>query len=117
MQAPKNGFYYVIDRRTGKLISAEKLGKVTWAERIDLVTGRPVERAGIRYEHGASIIWPGNLGLHNWPPMSFSPKMGLTYLPTVESGGRMTDEVIDARSGRALRVNANSALGLNLRDV
>ena len=43
MQAPTNGFFYVIDRTNGKLISAEKIGKVTWAERIDLATGRPVE--------------------------------------------------------------------------
>ena len=58
MQAPKNGFLYVLDRRTGKLISAEKIGKVTWAERIDLETGRPVEAKNIRYETREVIIWP-----------------------------------------------------------
>ena len=52
MQAPKNGFFYVLDRQTGKLISAEKLGKVTWADHIDLATGRPVENPNIRYETG-----------------------------------------------------------------
>ena len=58
MQAPKNGFFYVLDRRTGKLISAGKIGKVTWAEHIDLATGRPVEAKNIRYETGAVMIWP-----------------------------------------------------------
>ncbi|MCS5517200.1 hypothetical protein NWF32_26735 [Pseudomonas qingdaonensis] len=46
MQAPKNGFFYVLDRTNGKLISAEKFGKVTWAEKVDLATGRPVEALG-----------------------------------------------------------------------
>ena len=42
LHAPKNGFFYVIDRNDGKLISAEKLGTVTWATKVDLATGRPV---------------------------------------------------------------------------
>ncbi len=50
--------FYVIDRETGKLISAEKTGKVTWADKIDLKTGRPVETANIRYEKGPVDIWP-----------------------------------------------------------
>jgi quinohemoprotein ethanol dehydrogenase len=36
-------FFYVIDRANGRLISAEKLGTVTWAERVDLATGRPMK--------------------------------------------------------------------------
>src|SRR5207244_8105612 len=52
MQAPKNGFFYVLDRDTGKLISAGKIGKATWAERIDVASGRPVEMPDIRYEKG-----------------------------------------------------------------
>ena len=111
MQAPKNGFYYVIDRETGKLISAEKLGKVTWAERIDVASGRPVERADIRYQHGLTEMWPGNLGLHNWPPMSFSPRSGLVYIPTLESGGLFGDEGVDPRSWRHTPGAFNSALG------
>jgi quinohemoprotein ethanol dehydrogenase len=116
MQAPKNGFFYVIDRLTGKLISAAPLGKVTWAERIDLKTGRPVERPGIRYEKGASVIWPGNLGLHNWPPMAHSPLTGLTYIPTIESGSRMTDAGIDAQSWKSIPGQFNSALGSTYGD-
>lgn len=88
MQAPKNGFFYVLDRTTGKLISAEKLGKVTWAERIDIKSGRPVEAANIRYENGPVTIWPGPLGMHNWQPMSFSPVTGLVYVPTINAGAK-----------------------------
>ncbi len=96
MQAPKNGFFYVIDRETGKLISADKLGKVTWASKIDLQTGRPVENPGMRYlDFGPSEVWPGNLGLHNWPPMSFNPGTGLVYIPVVESGMNLGDKGVD----------------------
>ena len=89
MQAPKNGFFYVLDRHTGKLISAEKLGKVTWADRIDLASGRPVEKPGIRYESGQSIIYPFNSGLHSWMRMSYSPLTGLVYIPTMQMATRL----------------------------
>ena len=86
MQAPKNGFFYVLDRQTGKLISAEKLGKVTWAARIDRATGRPVEVKGARYESGDAIVWPSPTGAHSWQSMSFSPKTGLAYIPYMQVG-------------------------------
>jgi quinohemoprotein ethanol dehydrogenase len=86
MQAPKNGFFYVLDRRTGKLISAEKIGKVTWADHIDLATGRPVEAKGIRYETGETTLWPNPTGAHNWQAMSFDPKTGLVYIPYMQNG-------------------------------
>ena len=86
MQAPKNGFFYVIDRRTGKLISAEKIGKVTWADRIDLASGRPVEAPNARYETGKTIAWPSSLGAHSWQDMSYSPLTGLVYIPYMQVG-------------------------------
>jgi quinohemoprotein ethanol dehydrogenase len=86
MQAPKNGFFYVLDRRTGQFISAEKIGKVTWAKGIDPTSGRPVEASNIRYETGDSIVWPSPIGTHNWQNMSFSPKTGLVYIPTMQLG-------------------------------
>ena len=88
MQAPKNGFLYVIDRLTGKLISAGKIGKATWADHIDVASGRPVEAADIRYQHGPVTIWPSPLGAHNWQSMSFSPKTGLVYIPYLQLGMR-----------------------------
>src|SRR3546814_5848679 len=85
MHAPKNGFFYVIDRATGKLISAEKLGKVTWAKGIDMKTGRPIEVNGARYEDGEALVWPGSAGLHNWPPMSYSPNRSEEHTSELQS--------------------------------
>jgi len=83
MQAPKNGFFYVLDARTGQLLSAEKYAPLTWATHVDLKTGRPVEVDDARYEitQRPVIVWPGALGMHNWHPMAFSPRTGLVYLP------------------------------------
>ncbi len=81
MHAPKNGFFYVIDRSTGRLLSAEKITPVNWAERIDLETGRPVETAGARFESAPFLSTSGGAGAHNWQPMSYSPETGLVYIP------------------------------------
>jgi len=86
MQAPKNGFFYVIDRTNGKVISAGKLGKVTWADRIDLATGRPVERPNVRYETGESVIYPSSAGAHSWMRQSYDPATGLVYIPYMNLG-------------------------------
>ncbi|GAB3275435.1 PQQ-dependent dehydrogenase, methanol/ethanol family [Parahaliea aestuarii] len=86
MQAPKNGFFYVLDRSTGELLSADPYTRVTWASKIDLATGRPVENPEARYESTGqpALVWPHALGGHNWHPMSFSPLTGLVYVPAQE---------------------------------
>ncbi len=81
MQAPKNGFFYVIDRKTGEFISAKAYGAVTWASHVDPDTGRPVEVAGARYEDAPAPAFPAPYGAHNWHPMSFNPTSGLVYIP------------------------------------
>lgn len=82
MQAPKNGFFYVIDRQTGELISAAPHARVTWASHIDLRTGRPVELPDARFSAGqVARIAPSSLGAHNWMPMAYSPQTGLAYIP------------------------------------
>lgn len=81
MQAPKNGFFYILDRKTGELLSAEPYVPVNWAKGIDMKTGRPIENPGVRYEDGGVLQRPGPLGGHNWQPMSYSPKTGLVYIP------------------------------------
>jgi quinohemoprotein ethanol dehydrogenase len=96
MQAPKNGFFYVIDRATGKLISAEKFTKVTWAERIDRTTGRPVEMPNLRYQNGPVLLWPSSAGAHSWQPMSFNPLTGLVYIPTTKLAMRIGPAQSDA---------------------
>lgn len=88
MQAPKNGFLYVIDRVTGEFISADKFAKVTWAKGIDQQTGRPIENPGIRYQGkpGLFEMWPGPTGAHSWQPQAFSPRTGLIYIPVIDQG-------------------------------
>ncbi len=90
MHIPTNGFFYVLDRETGKPISAEKATLVTWAKSIDLKTGRPIEEPGIRYGKGDVELWPGAIGGHNWQAMSYNPKLGLVYIPMHQIGLRIS---------------------------
>lgn len=85
MQAPKNGFFYVLDRVTGELLSAEKYTEVTWAERVDLKTGRPIITAQSDFSKETKLVFPSEAGGHNWPPMSYSEKTGLVYIPVLEA--------------------------------
>ncbi len=97
LHAAKNGFFYVIDRENGRLISAEKLGKVTWAERVDLSTGRPVETPAARYRDKNVLLWPSFQAVHHWTPQSFSPLTGLVYVPTLEMAFPFGDEGVDKK--------------------
>jgi quinohemoprotein ethanol dehydrogenase len=86
MHAPKNGFFYVLDAKTGKFISGKAFAKVNWASGLDPVTGRPNVNPEARYEQTGKpfIGMPGALGAHSWTPMSYSPKTGLVYIPANE---------------------------------
>jgi quinohemoprotein ethanol dehydrogenase len=97
MQAPKNGFFYVLDRATGEFISGDPYAKVTWAKAIDPDTGRPVENPGIRYngKPGLFELWPGLRGAHSWLPQSYSPQTGLVYIPVIEGAAFIGDEAVD----------------------
>src|SRR2546423_1804902 len=77
MTVPKNGFFYVLDAKTGKLISAKPLVNVAWAKSIDLQTGKPVE---IPRSKGGGRQWT----VHNWWPMSFNSQTGLVYVPATD---------------------------------
>ena len=81
MQAPKNGFFYVLDRATGELISAEPYVATNWASHVDPESGRPVETAQSDYATEDRLIFPGPTGAHNWHPMSFHPGTGWVYIP------------------------------------
>ena len=79
MHAPKNGYFYVLDRITGKFISGKPFVKrMTWSMGLDK-NGRPIEAPGARYTTDSIRIWPGAGGAHNWAPMSYSPITGLVY--------------------------------------
>ena len=87
MQAPKNGFFYVLDRSNGDLISAEAFTYTNWATGID-ENGRPIEREGARYTDGRTHwITPSSHGAHNWFPMSYNHETGLVYIPAVVQSG------------------------------
>ncbi|MFC3052891.1 PQQ-dependent dehydrogenase, methanol/ethanol family [Kordiimonas pumila] len=84
MQAPKNGFFYILDRETGELLSAEKYTHVTWADKIDMATGRPVMNPTANYSQTSQTIWPSTAGGHNWQPMAYSLDTKLVYIPVLE---------------------------------
>ncbi|MBB6125331.1 PQQ-dependent dehydrogenase, methanol/ethanol family [Sphingobium subterraneum] len=82
MQAPKNGFFYVLDRTNGTLLSAKPYTKVNWATGVDLKTGKPQVVEAAHFEKSPFLQYPGGLGGHSWHPMAFSHETGLVYIPT-----------------------------------
>ena len=85
MQAPKNGFFYVLDRITGEFISARNIVPVNWTTGIDPVTGRPDIPAENFYREKPITLRPGVLGAHNWHSMAYHPVTGLVYIPVLET--------------------------------
>jgi quinohemoprotein ethanol dehydrogenase len=92
MQANKNGFFYVLDRANGQLISAKAFVPMTWASGMDAKTGRPIEADGARYKEKVAVITPSPSGAHNWQPMAFDPKQGLVFIPAMETGFPFGDD-------------------------
>jgi quinohemoprotein ethanol dehydrogenase len=84
MQAPKNGFFYVLDRATGEFISAKDFVKTNWTLGFD-AKGRPIDNPAARYDFEPKLVMPGPGGGHNWFPMAFSPRTGLAYFPAYQS--------------------------------
>ena len=85
MQAPKNGFFYVLDRSDGKLLRANKYVTATWATHVDMTTGRPVEDPAYDYSEKTKWVLPGPLGGHNWQAMAFDPTRRLAFIPAMEN--------------------------------
>ena len=114
MQAPKNGFFYVLDRLTGEFLSAAAFTNVTWATHIDPKTGRPVETPEARYGKTAQRLSPSPVGAHHWPPMAFNPATGLVYFP-----GQDTSSVFQAEEKFEFKVgqwNTGTRRGSNAPD-
>jgi quinohemoprotein ethanol dehydrogenase len=108
LHAPKNGFFYVLDRGTGKLMSAKPFARVTWATGIDLQTGRPIESHEAQYEASNEplVVSPGPGGAHTWQPASYSPATGLVYFPVMEAG--FAYKSIEQFSHKALAFNTGT---------
>ena len=84
LQAPKHGFFYVLDRTNGKLISAGKfVDQNTFASEIDLKSGRPVLLPSAHYDEEPQLMTPNAVAAHSWQPMSFNPRTGLVYFPVL----------------------------------
>jgi quinohemoprotein ethanol dehydrogenase len=96
MQAPKNGFFYVLDAVTGKLLNEPKaFVPVNWASRVDMKTGRPVplhEGEWWKQKDKNAVVAPTGWGAHNWMPMSYNPLTGLVYIPAMENSELFTDD-------------------------
>jgi alcohol dehydrogenase (cytochrome c)/quinohemoprotein ethanol dehydrogenase len=88
MQASKNGFFYVLDRASGQLISAANYVVVNWAKGIDPRSGRPIENPEARVAETGKlqVVLPGPGGAHSWQPTAYDPKTGLVYIPALEAG-------------------------------
>ena len=108
MQASKDGFFYVLDARTGAVISAKNFVTVNWAS-IDSETGRPIINPEVRYDLSdkTAVIQPGGQGAHAWHPPSFDPLTGLAYFSAIETSGTATSaktfsaKIMDAKTGMA----------------
>jgi mono/diheme cytochrome c family protein len=86
LHAPKNGFFYVIDAKTGQFVQGKAYAPMTWATGLD-AKGRPIENPAARNPGAAgTLVVPGPTGAHNWPPMAFNPDTGLVYIPTESNG-------------------------------
>ena len=85
MHAPKNGFFYLLDRKTGRLLRAGAIALASWADHIDMATGRPVENEDADYARRPRLVAPSTAGGHNWNPMAWDPQTGLAYVPTLDA--------------------------------
>ena len=94
IQAPKNGFVYLLDAATGELLSADKYGiRMNWASHVDAKTGRPVELPDARYyaaPNHVAVHYPGLAGARTWVQTAYSPLTQLSYIPALDMGSRTT---------------------------
>ena len=99
MQSPKNGFFYVLDRKTGELISADPITTVNWASHIDMDTGRPVEHPNARFLKEPFLGIPGPSGHRNWHGMSYHEPTGLVFMAVNETAFlyTQTDDVVEVQ--------------------
>lgn len=113
MQAPKNGFFYVLDRETGEFISGEEYIPLTWATGID-ENGRPIENPEARFDLTGqpAMVMPGALGGHNWHPMAYHPDENLVYIPAFEAAMIYAPEA-DWKPDTARGFNVGIAMGAN----
>jgi len=111
LQAPKNGYFYVLEAATGKLLAADQYGvRVNWSSHIDMKTGRPVELPDAQYWlTGRAMHYPSAYGAHNWMPMAYSEATGLVYIPAIDMGNVTTYTPSNDRKESEMALAAASA--------
>ncbi len=99
MQSPKNGFFYVLDRRSGELLSADPITSVNWASHVDMETGRPLEHLNARFVDQPFLGIPGPSGHRNWHGMSYHEPSGLVFMAVNETAFlfTQTDDIVDTQ--------------------
>ncbi|MGB6450232.1 MAG: PQQ-dependent dehydrogenase, methanol/ethanol family [Steroidobacteraceae bacterium] len=109
MQASKDGYFYVLDARTGKLISANQYVPANWTSGIDLATGRPRISREVRYDLTGkpAFVQPGGQGAHSWHPISYSPQTGLVYFSAI---GNTSTNMMSAKSFTPQPMGSNTGL-------
>lgn len=98
MQADKNGFYYVLDRSSGEVVSASPFAYVSWARGIDPKSGKPRVDASADYSRGPAMVFPSEAGAHSWQPMAYDPKRATTFI-SVQEVGNILIETSDRPAG------------------
>jgi quinohemoprotein ethanol dehydrogenase len=93
MQAAKDGFYYVLERASGKLLSAHNFAFVSWTKGIDPTSGRPLVDPGANYDRDPALVFPSEAGAHSWQPMAYDGERGVTFIPVIESGNVLVESI------------------------
>ena len=108
LHASKNGYFYVLDAKSGKFVSANNFVTANWARGFDPKTGRPNVNPDVRYDETGKVafVQPGAQGAHGWHPMSYSPQTGLVYFSAVET----SFAVKGAATFKAVKMGANTGL-------
>jgi len=112
MQASKNGVYYVVDAKTGKVLRAKNFVPTSWTSGIDPATGKPLMTQIDRYDltRKIAIVQPGGQGAHAWHPFSYDPQTGLVYFSVIETSGLM--KAADTFNGKPMSSITGLATGL-----
>ena len=112
MQAPKNGFFYVLDRQTGKVLRAHKYIPANWATHVDLATGKPaIDNAAVDYDYGTppKFVMPSGMGGHSWNAMTWDAKRKLAFIPAIE-GGALTADTTKGHTYRPKLTNSGTSI-------
>lgn len=102
LHAPKNGFFYTIDRSNGKVLSAEKFADANWSPRYDLKEQRHIVAKDARYPDGEKNIYPSAFGAHSWHAMSYNPELNLAFIPTNHLGNTFKDDGKNTKPGHKM---------------